>query len=236
MLFQPIRLGLIVDHSKLNPTIINKLHISKIFIKIRNSKDLRKYIELSRIVDLEGIYITLGRILRSRIVRDLTEIGEFKIILYLDSTNRSSAIKEFVTSLAYVHEVIPVIDPCKGVENIYVANIPTINSIIIDISKVPKDPNERVIRSLEYLRDCLNNIFKIRNITLGVIISRSGLELFELLKDILTLSSYIYVKDSVEEVLILQNILEKTRSTSQIFQAISQILCSGDVKVEVNIE
>ncbi|NPA23915.1 MAG: hypothetical protein GXO23_06455 [Crenarchaeota archaeon] len=236
MLFQPLRLGLIVEYSRLNPVIISRLHVPKIFLKIRDIRDIRKLAELNRIIDIEGIYLRLSRLLKTRLIREITEIGEFKILLELDKRDRTSAVKEFVSSITYVHEVIPVVDIYRGLENIYVANISTISSLVIDLSKTPKEHNLKVIRNVSYLRDCLNSILRSRNMTIGVIISRTSMELFELLREILTLSSYIYVKDSVEDVLLLQNIFEKTRSTSQIIQAIAQLLCSGEVKVEVNIE
>jgi len=236
MLFQPLRLGLVIDPAKLTPTIVSRLYIPKIFVKIRNINDVRKIVELNRLVEIEGVYTSISTIFKSRIIRELTEVGEFKLLLELDKTCRDSAVREFISSIAYVHEVIPVVDICQRPDNVYVTNVPTISSLIINISKRSYTNSTRFIKNINYLKDILNNVLKSRNMTIGILITKIGIEFPEVLKDIIMLSSYILVKDSVEDVLILQNIFERSRSTSHLIQAVLQMLKNGDVKVEVNIE
>jgi hypothetical protein len=236
MLFQPLRLGLIVESKKLTPTIAARLHLPKIFIKVRNINDIKRIIELLRLIEIEGIYTTLSTIFKSRIIKELTELGEFKILLELDKEYRTSAVREFISSMTYVHEVIPVVNICRRLDNIYVTNIPTITSLVIDVSANISKDESRITKNVNYLKDILNSVLKSKNLTIGVVISKIGMNFPEILKDILMLSSYIFVRDSIEDILILQNIFEKYRSTSSLIQAILQILRSEDVKVEVNIE
>ncbi len=237
MLFQPLRLGLIVEPRKITPTLATRLHLPKIFVKVKNINDIKRIIELTRLIEIEGIYTSLSTIFKSRIIKELTELGEFKILLELDRKCRASAVREFISSITYVHEIVPVVSIDDKLDNIYVMNIPTISSLVIETSTNTNSKDDtKIVRNINYLKDILNNVLKSKNLTIGIIISKIGVKFPEILKDILMLSSYIFVKDSIEDVLILQNIFEKSRSTSSLIQAILQILRSEDVKIEVNIE
>ena len=137
MLYQPIKLNLILDIDKLPILNIGKIRGVKIYLKIDSKKELSNIVKIMKMLDIDGIYLRLNNILNTDLVRKLTEINSFKILLHIDKSNISRAIKEYINSLTYIHEIIPIIDIFRSIESISLINLPTIDSIIINY----KPPN-----------------------------------------------------------------------------------------------
>ncbi len=239
MLFQLIRINAILDSNKISRVPVKNIRGFKLYIKVRSKKDIKELQKVSKFIDIEGIYTKLSKILQTDIIKELTDIGEFKILLHIDVNNVQNVIQEFINSITYVHEVIPIIDIYRSVDSLKVINLNTINSIVLNYR--PLDECRRVsIKKMSinvtYLRDCLNKMLRFRDISLGSIFSRLDIRIYDIVKDLIVLSSSVYVYNSIEDLILIQNIIDKISSPSQLYQLLTQAYCTGTVKVEVNIE
>ncbi len=238
MVFQVVKIGLLTDPFKLTDNIVRKLRGLKIFLTIPQSiKNVEKAIKIAKYIEADGIVLPLSTIVKTDIINKLTEYGSFNIVLKIDIKKITQELKYFISTLTQIHEITPLIDikyvPCVA----SILEIPRISVVIVDYKSVTNTTISnfrKVLSTVLYFRDYVLTLMKSRNISVGSVVTKMSYKSFEIIREIVTLST-MFIVTKIEDALLLQSVLEKM-TTSQFYNFVSRLYVPDEAKVEVTIE
>ncbi len=239
MVLQVIKLGLIADPFKLTDSIIRKLRGIKIFLKMPTSgRQVDKAIKIARYLEVDGVVLPLSSVVRSNIIQRLSEAGNFRLVLRIDIRKVTNELKLYINTITQIHEIIPLIEVGKTLNALSILELPRVTTIIIDYKTLQTSQEyvtvRRLLNKVVYLRDYILSLVKTRNITIGSIITKMSYQCFEIIRELVNLST-LFVVTRLDEALILQSVLEKF-TTSQFYDYVTKMFVPEEANVEVTIE